>query len=250
MYAAEPILQIPDEGYSPLDNKEPGAFVYYEATQPGRILPLDTAGDTRLGSAMIQGYRDSIMDGYFVNQLQLIDKREMTAAEVRARQAENARILGPTFGTLNYEFLAVLIDRVIDILGSELDNSGEPVLPRPPQDIQGKNLKLKFVSPLAKAQRLHEGQSISITVNTAMQWSQANPAVLDNIDLDAAIRTLADVDGSPPNILRDAKVVEQIRLLRAQAQAAQARAQMEAQQASTLKDGAKGLKDIDTVIGE
>ena len=249
-YAANPMLAIPHEGWSNFKNKGPGSFVYYDAELPGDVKTITSKGDVLVNAESIKMYQDGVMDVYFVNQLQLIDKREMTAQEVRARQAENARILAPIFGTLNYEFLARLIDRSMSILDGEIDIvTNTTLLPKAPPSIRRQDLKLKFVSPLAKAQRQHEGQSIAITLNAAMQWAQAKPEVLDNINWDTSIRLMSDIDGSPAAILNDEKVVQNIRDQRAAAIQRQQEVQMAMSEAKALKDGAKGMKDIKT-IGE
>jgi hypothetical protein len=249
-YAADPILAAPNEGLSSLKDKKPGSVVFYDASMNAELKYITNGSNIPLTQEIIQGVFDSVADTFYATQLQLIDRREMTAEEVRARQSENARILGPTFGTLNYEFLSPLIERVVDILGGELNSDGSKLLPEAPDSIQGQYLRLKFVSPLAKAQRLHESMSITSTVQAAMQWSEREPSVMDNIDLDIAIRTVSETDGSPANILRSEDDVVKIRQVRMQQRQDEQQAQLQQMQASTAKDGSAALKNTAKAMEE
>jgi len=243
---ADPPIQVPDEGFGDVTT-QPGKIIYYDPTYKARVEPLLFGANLPLTFDMVSEKRQIIADAFYMNQLLLIDKRELTAEEVRARQSENARILAPTFGMLNFEFLSPLVERVIDILTGIRGNDRELLLPQAPPSLKGKKYRLKFISPLAKSQRIHEVQSISHTIMTAIQWAQVNPGVLDNIDWDRAIRTVADIDGSPANVLLDLKAVATIRQLRAQQQAAAAQQQQMAQGAETLNEYSKGAKNLDKV---
>jgi hypothetical protein len=179
-----------------------------------------------------------------------LDKRELTAEEVRARQQENARILAPTFGMLNYEFLSPLIDRIIGILQISLDDNGDPILKDTPEQIKNKNMKLMFISPLAKSQRVHELQAVNSVLTVAGNLAQINPAVFDNIDLDQVIHIYADINGAPASMMRDPKVVKKLREGRAQAQAQQAQMDMAQQKAETIKEGSKGVQNMAKVMNQ
>lgn len=243
---ADPPIQVPDEGFGDIST-QPGKIMYYDPTYKSRVEPLIFGANLPITFDMVSEKRHVVADAFYMNQLLLIDKRELTAEEVRARQSENARILAPTFGMLNYEFLSPLIERVIDILSGVFDYERKPLLPIAPVSLRNKKYRLKFISPLAKSQRIHEVQSISHTVATAIQWGMVRPEVLDNIDWDRAIRTVADVDGSPASVLMDEKNVATIRALRAQQQAAMLQAQLAQQSAETFTETTKGAKNVDKI---
>jgi len=233
---ADPPLQVPDEGFLNEVSLTPGSITYYRAGTRDRIEPLVIGANMPITAQMIQEKRDSIGDAFFATQLQIIDQREMTAEEVRARSQENMRVLGPTFGRLQTEFLEKLIFRVINILSNATDTEGNPKLPIPPASVQGKNFKLKFVSPLAKAQQISELQSINMTVQSAMGMAQADPSVLDNINFDMVVRKVADLDGAPMDILRTEEEVAAIRQMRQQIQQQQMQMEMAQQGAGVAKD--------------
>ena len=79
---------------------------------------------------------------------------QMTATEVIQRNEEKMRLLGPVLGRLQSELLKPLIDRVFAIL---LRNN---MLPQAPEFLSGRDIEIEYVSPLAKAQKSSELQSI------------------------------------------------------------------------------------------
>jgi hypothetical protein len=246
---ANPVLQVPDEGFSDVKSA-PGSIIYYDATMKARIEPLIIGANMPISAEMLTQKREAISDAFYMNQLLLLDKRELTAEEVRARQQENARILAPTFGMLNYEFLAPLIDRIISILQITVDDTGQPILKDTPDALKNKNMKLMFISPLAKSQRVHELQAVSSVLMFAGNLANISPDVFDNVDLDKAIQIYADINGAPAAILRSPKVVANIRAVRAKSQAAKEQAAMAQQRAETVKDGSKGVQNLSKVMNQ
>lgn len=244
---ADPPLMVPDDGFFNID-VEPGGISYYRSGTADRIIPLDVGNRIPITFQMIQEKRDQVADAYFTTQLQIIDKSRMTAEEVRARMSENMRILGPTIGRLQDEFLDVLMSRVIEILRVSFDNIGAPILPEPPEIVSrvaGKNaVKIRYISPMAKAQKTTDIQAINYYVATVASWAQAGfPQVLDNIDIDDAARLVADFSGVPTEALNDERTVAAMRQRRAaQAQAA---ARAESQQAMT-----EGAKNIGSAVSD
>ena len=237
---ADPTLQVPDDGFSEVTG-DPGEIVYYDSTMKARIEPMVVGSNFPIVFDMIKDKRDAISDAFYENQLLLIDRRELTAEEVRARQAENARILAPVFGLMNSEFLSPLIDRVMDIL-SEIPG----ILPETLPELVGQNYKLRFLSPLAKSQRLHEVNSILNTINVSVELSQVRPEILDNIDFDKSIRTVSDVYGSPGSVLRPVKDVIQIREVRAEQVRKQKEMEAMQQASEVAKTGTQAEKNLST----
>lgn len=237
---ADPPLQVPKKGFTGSIKLTPGGLNYYDQTSKARIEPIQIGAHFNITQDMITDLRDRIQDHFFINQLQLIDAREMTAEEVRARVAENARVLGPTFGRLNDEYLDPLVGRSLGILRRAGKLAPIPDVVLQAARKNGTQLRVKFISPLAKAQVASEVQGIIHTAGTALEWAKVtqDPSILDNIDFDAGIRKVADLDGAPPDFLRDPKMVAGIRKQRMAMQ--QARQQLEAAQtaAGVAKDAA------------
>lgn len=247
--AVEPPLQVPDEGFMNI-NVEPRGISYYRAGSADRIEPLDLGRNVPLTFEMVQIYQDKINDAFLQNKLELIDKREMTAEEVRARMSENARVLGPTMGRLEYEFLNILNDRVTDILENDIVyEDGSAYLEPLPSNLEGENVMLKFTSPIARNQRMQEAEAVGYFLQGVRNNSQFAPQVLDKVNWDRVTELDAEVFGVPLDILNDEDVVESIRQQRAeqaqrQEQIAMQMAQIEAgkTQAETAKDQALAQK--------
>jgi hypothetical protein len=220
---ADPPLQVPKEAFIGSIKLTPGGLNFYDQTSRSRIEPIQIGANFNVSLEMVQDIRSRIQDHFFVNQLQLIDAREMTAEEVRARVAENARILGPTFGRLNDEYLDPLVGRSLGILRRAGKLRPIPDIVLQAARRRGTRLRVKFVSPLAKAQVANEVQGIIHTATTAVQWARdaGDISVLDNLDMDFGIRKIADLDGAPPQFLRDRALVAQQRQQRAKIQQAQ-----------------------------
>lgn len=239
---AEPPLMVPDDGFMSL-NVEPRGISYYRSGTNDFIKPLEIGTRLPITFEMVQEKRDSIADAFFATQLQMIDKTEMTAEEVRARMNENMRVIGPTIGRLQNELLQHLIFRIISILNN-INIDGEPILPEPPADVQGMNYKLKYVSPLAKAKRFNELQAIQGSVNMAGNWAQVRPEVMDNLNIDVAYRKAVDIMGAPLDILVPAEGVVAGRQQRAQQMAQAAQLEAAQGQAEAIEKGSKAVKNI------
>jgi hypothetical protein len=245
---ADPPLQVPDEIVEV--DLTPGGINYYDANLQGRIEPINIGANLPFTDQLVDKLRASIRDTFYVTQLQLIEHKNMTAEEVRIRTDENLRILGPTFGRLTFEFMEKLIGRVINILQYSFNPDGSPRLPQPPEVIQGKKLRLKYLSPLAKAQKHTEFRSINNIVATALSWSQIKPDVLDNINFDKAIRKVGELDGIPKGIFNDEDQVAQGRQARAEQQMQAQQMQMEDMASDIRRKDADAVKKVAQAKGE
>jgi|LSQX01.3.fsa_nt_gb hypothetical protein len=234
---ADPIMMVPDDSFSDITG-EPGQIVAYDPTTNARIEPVAFGANLPFTFEIRNDIRESIKDCFYSNQMTIPtgNRERVTAEEIRAKQAESARILGPTFGTLNYEFLVPLVHRIYDILLGVMTVNGEPLLPPPPSFLVDRNLKLKFLSPLAKSQRSHELQSIEYSIALITQLAQLVPDVIDNLDTDRIFRVGADISGSPAVILKPIEQVLEIREQRAQQMEQERQMALAQQAAGTIKD--------------
>ena len=173
---------------------------------------------------------------FFVNLFQMllnIDNTNMTATEVAERQQEKIMMMGPILHRLQEE----LLDPVIDIVfGIMLDNG---LLLEPPRELQGMNLRVKYISILAQAQEAAGVNQVKRVMATAIEIAQARPDILDNFNFDAIAREINEMEGAPAKIILDEDSVLEKR------EADQQAAQM-AQMAQVGKDGASAIKDIAT----
>ena len=173
---------------------------------------------------------------YFFNDLFLAilnNEHTMTATEVAKRHEEKMLMLGPVLERLQHELLDPVIDRVFTI-AQDLD-----VLPPPPKELQGMDIKVEYISLLAQAQKMIGTTAIEQTAAFVGNLAAVNPEVLDKFDMDEAVDQYADMVGVPPRIIRSDDKVAEIRA--AKAERAQAAEMM--QNAGALAQGAKVMSD-------
>lgn len=93
--------------------------------------------------------------------------------------------------------------------------------PPAPSHIEGEDISIEYVSPIARAQQQSEVQAIVDSISVTAGIAQLSPGVVDNIDLDEAIRQVFAGNGAPIEVLRRQKDVGKIREERARQQAEQ-----------------------------
>jgi hypothetical protein len=119
------------------------------------------------------------------------------------------------------------------------------MLPQPPESLQGRDVTIEYMSPLAQAQRTANANQVMSGLSVAMQLAQFDPSVVQNIDGNQIFRDQVQTNfGWPSDYLLTKDEV-------AQAQQAQAEAQqsaMMAQQAETyskaMKNGAQAAETL------
>ena len=174
--------------------------------------------------------RTAIRNVFYVDQLLLQQGPQMTATEVIQRNEEKMRLLGPVLGRLQSELLKPLIDRVFAVL---LRNN---MLPQAPDFLSGRDVEIEYVSPLAKAQKSTELQSIMRAVEILGSLANVAP-VFDYVNFDNLVKHLADIVGVPQKILKTQSQVNAERQ-----QSAQQQEQMQSMQ--QLQQVAKAGGDI------
>lgn len=231
-----PPIFAPDDGFLINPRPIPGSINYYRSTgNPNEKLfpwPQGSKFDVVLQEKM--ELRDIIRKAFFIDQLQLKDGPQMTATEVLQRTEEQQRLLGPVLGRMHSEFLAPLITRVMGIM----QRMG--TLPAPPEELMaavqqmGAQVKVEYVSPIAKSMRTYEGQAIMKGVQAIGVMREIDPGTADLLNTDRAVRRLMDVFGVPAEVINSDQEVKAIRDSRKQAEAAMAQQQASAQQADSL----------------
>ena len=191
----DPPLLVPDDGFILPVRTVPGGLNFYRSGTRDRIETLNIGANTSLGLNMEEQRRNSIRNAFYVNQLMMQQGPQMTATEVIQRNEEKMRLLGPVLGRLQSELLKPLIDRCFALILRK--NLFRPA----PEFLSGKDIEIEYVSPLAKAQKSTELQSIMRAIE--IMGSLANVApVFDHINMDKLVRHLADIVGVPQKILK------------------------------------------------
>jgi len=225
----DPPLLVPDDGFILPVRTVPGGLNFYRAGTRDRIEPLNIGANTPLGLNMEEQRRNSIRNAFYVNQLMMQNGPQMTATEVIQRNEEKMRLLGPVLGRLQSELLKPLIDRAFALILRK--NLFRPA----PEFLAGKDIEIEYVSPLAKAQKSTELQSIMRAIEIMGSLSNVAP-VFDHINMDKLVRHLADIVGVPQKIL---KPQSELNAERQQAQAQQEQMQQMQQLQQVAEAGGK-----------
>ncbi len=198
----------------------PGAVVHFNGQMQGQagIQPLyNVKANFAALSVEKEALKKSIREMLFNDLLLLISShsRAMTATQAEIMDNEKLLLLGPVLDKLRSELFNPLVARVYGIM----ERKG--LLPPPPKELDGQTMKIEFLSILAVAQKQAAKSGITEIVGFVGQVAQAtnNPAALDKLDVDAVIDKIAEISGVPPEIIRSAEAVAELRAKRAQEEA-------------------------------
>ena len=233
----DPPLMVPDDGFLLPVRTTPGALNFYRTGTRDRLEPLQAGAQNPIGLNMEEQRRNAIRAAFYVDQLQLQQGPSMTATEVLQRNEEKMRLLGPVMGRLQSELLQPLIQRCFKLM---LRN-GE--LPVPPESLQGQDIDIEYVSPLAKAQKMTDLQSMMRGLEIMLQLAEVAP-VMDYLDENGLVKYLIDVAGIPARVIRSDDEVADIRKQQAEQAQLMAEQQQQAQSAETMQKSAPMIKAL------
>lgn len=163
------------------------------------------------------------------------DRREITAREIDERHEEKLLALGPVLEQLNDDLLDPLIENTFNFANEQ------GLLPEPPEELQGMDIKIEYISIMAQAQKFAGIASLERFVAFALDLADKSgvTAVLDKIDLDQIIDVYADRIGVDAEIVvtdEDVAFIRKNRAAREQATAAMEQLSSGAATAKTLAD--------------
>ena len=189
-------------------------------------------------AAEIREHEARIKTGFYADlwlMLSQSDSPQMTAREVAERHEEKMLQLGPVLERLQDELLDPLIDRAFAILARR----GE--LPPPPDEMQGMDLRVEYISIMAQAQKLLGTSSIERLASFVGNLAAVKPEALDKLNIDELVDEYAGALGVKPDLVRTDEEVAAIRESRAQQMAAA----QASEQATQAVQGAKVLSETD-----
>lgn len=173
--------------------------------------------------AQIQSLKQTVRDIFYLDFLTLAasektQKREVTAAEIRAIQQEKSIIMEHFSQVIEDNFLRPLLKKITAVL------TREKLLPPVPKSMEN---EIVFTGVLSKLRRQNES---SKNVQSIMELAQAigsvQPEALDNLDMNELMRHAASVSPVGATFVKDKAEVEKIRQERQQLMEAQQRAEI------------------------
>ncbi len=199
--------------------------------------------DPRLAEATMEQRRQAVRQALYTDLFAvLVDKPNMSATEAMIRNQEKGELLGPAASRIQTG-LSRMVDRELGILlrkgafdtGSFLE---------PPDSVRGRDVKVRFTSPIDRARQLSEVTGMQQTLELAAGLGQFDPNVIDIMDADAMLSRARYLLGAPASAERDPAMVANLRQERAAAANAQqsvAATQQAAETAGALGPAAEGL---------
>lgn len=231
--------------------------------QPSTLLPGDVtySGFTQNGSAPkfqpayvikpeiqgllldIEDVRELVHKAMYTDlflAITMADPRNATVPEIDARKEEQILALGPVLQNHEDGLIKPIIDRTFNIM------MRQGMIPEPPQELRGVNLRVELIGALAQAFKSIAGGKIDRFVGFvgAVAKAQADagqePTALDKWDADQSIDEYAQAIGVPPTVVRSDDDVAKLREIRAQ----ERQQQQMAEAAAPIKDAAAAAKSL------
>lgn len=233
----DPPLLVPDDGFLLPIRTQPGGLNFFRSGSRDTITPLNTGANIPIGLNMEEQRRGAIRSAFFVDQLLTGGGPNMTATEIIQRREEQLRVIGPALDRLKNEMLRPLIDRVFALmLRAEM-------LRDAPEILQGRDVDVEYISPLARAQKSSSLNSTMKALEILMPLAQTLP-VGDHIDPDGLVRHVTESLGVPKTTLKSEAEVQQARQARAEAEQQQAEAMQESQEVQDIAQLAQASRMV------
>lgn len=225
----------------------PGDVTFADLQQGDSFKPAyQTLPQLRDFSLDMEDCRQRIRRAFYSDLFLIITERPgvqpLNESEIFERKEEKLLALGPVLERVDDELLEPLINNTFaQIVENDL-------LPPPPQELQGVELRVEYLNIIAMAQRAQGLLGLQDTAAFVSQLGQAQAAsgqevtVWDKFDVDQAIDEYSEKRGLPAGVIRSDDEVKARRAARAQAQ----QQQTALAQADQLAQTAKALGDVDT----
>lgn len=173
---------------------------------------MDSGSNFQVSDQLLDRFQNGIRKKLMADQLTSPYGQPMTAAETYMRVDTIRQMLGPLYGRAQSELLQSLLERCFGLAY----RAG--VLGEAPEEMQGRAMSFKFVSPLARAQQLEEVAAIERFMGIAGTIAEVDPNAIDNFNSDAAMQVAATGLGVPTSVMRTREEIEAVREQKAQAQ--------------------------------
>tara|TARA_R100000315_G_scaffold62446_1_gene44060 strand:- start:1200 stop:2747 length:1548 start_codon:yes stop_codon:yes gene_type:complete len=190
------IYQIDDDGVINVDtiNLVPGTVIPKAPNTQG-LQPIRAAGSFDVANLVLNDMRNNIKRALYNDMLGDPNKTPASATEVAERMADLSRKIGSAFGRLQAEMVQPVLQRVIYILKKQ----GRIEMPV----VNGREVKIRSVSPLAQAQSNQDIVSLNRFLQTVA--NSFGPEILNIlISSEETALYLAKKFGVPDNLIRDA----------------------------------------------
>ena len=234
--AVDPPLMATQGGIvSDLEAVRGGITVVSSLDQIGQF---PVGGDFQMANLEVADMRMMIRREFYEDQLELKESPAMTATEVNVRYELMQKLLGPTMGRLQADFLDPLIQRTFNILYRN------GTIPPAPEGLEGSDLKINYVGPLPRAQKEEEARNTVSWLGIVGQFVELWPELRNLPKPDDALRFIGARMGVPSTSMANEAEYQKLKqedeaMMQEAQQTEQARAKGEA--AQSMGAGAQAL---------
>jgi hypothetical protein len=173
-------------------NTVPGGITRSSSATPtmGMRSAYEVRPDFQALQYSINDVKNDISKAFYSDLFMMISNLNdgtRTATEIATRQEEKLIQLGRVLTQLQNELLDPSIGRAFNILNRI------NALPLPPQELQGMDIEVEYISILAQAQKMVGTGSVEKTLSFVGSIAAVNAEVLDNVDFDEAVNKYAEM---------------------------------------------------------
>jgi hypothetical protein len=189
------IYQMDDDGVINVDtiNLVPGTVIPKAPNSQG-LQPIRAAGNFDVANLVLNDMRNNIKRALYNDMLGDPNKTPASATEVAERMADLSRKIGSAFGRLQAEMVQPVLQRVVYLLSKQ----GRIEIPT----VNGREVKIKSVSPLAQAQSNQD--IVSLDRFLEMVAGRFGPEVVNLlVSSEETAIYLAKKFGVPDHLIRD-----------------------------------------------
>lgn len=202
------------------------------------VFPLHQRADFNAAHMGEEGIRDSIRRAFFIDQIQLppMGTTPATATEIAGRFETMQRILGPTFGRIQFE----LFNPMLGVIASMLLREG--MTPPPPTELldamdeEGLSLEFEYEGPLTRAQQFQDVENIQRAATILAGLAQLFPAITRYFDDAEAGKAILTASSLPPSVIRSEEEVQAMQEAAEQAKQQQQMSEAALQASQALKN--------------
>lgn len=173
-------------------NFNPNHINYYDGFDIDKaLLPIGNEGDPQAGDTWVKMYQEQILRAFYLDRLINAQKAaEVKEIEALLNEEEKMRDLVPQLSRLHAESISKIVLNVVMIIGNQM----EP----PPREVADQMVKIRYLSPLARAQRMLEVSSAQRTLQQiVVPLAQIDPTALKAVDMFKFVSWTLDQAGFP-----------------------------------------------------
>jgi len=242
------MVKPPLQGPSGLKNKvktlKPDTILFEDSSSPNQALRPIYEVNFPLQYVIndINALEDRISRTFYEDLFLMLansDRRQITAREVAERHEEKLLMLGPVLERLHNELLDPLIDRTFNIAMEA------GILPPPPTELQGQEIRVEYISVLAQAQRMVASAGVEQLAGFVGGLTNIWPEARHKFNVAQAVDDYGEAIGVSPDLIRtddefDEVVAQEAAAMQQQQQQVQA---AQAAQTATQMANAPSLDD-------